>query len=187
MDIGFGPQFDLTDEVQVRKLELLAEADADGGHSGPACATWSRVRFVPGGPRPLRLRRQPWGIPGLRGPGLQKVKLGTAQLLSSLRILRVIGLRNGSVSLEHPGDPGRRPFPSIFATPELQAWEAELRAYRVTFPQCMWGCPALKMTTITGTAKGLNRFVRPCAHKGHEATLCGRDETGRFRTRVAQA
>ena len=81
----------------------------------------------------------------------------------------------------------RPPFSSIFVTKELMDWEAEVGAYRVTFPQCMWGCPALKMTTISGTAKDMQRFIRPCSHASHTASLCGKDETGRFRTRVAQA
>ncbi|CAK0885631.1 unnamed protein product [Prorocentrum cordatum] len=187
VDIGFGPEFDLSEEVNVRRLELLAELEVDGGHAGPSCATWSRVRFQPGGPPPVRLRSHPWGRPGLHGADLRKVEMGSAQLLSSLRVLRAIGLRGGSVSLEHPADPGKPPFPSIFATPEVLEWEETLGAYRVTFPQCMWGCPALKLTTISGTAKHLQRFIRPCIHKNHMASLCGKDETGRFRTRVAQA
>ncbi|CAK0891907.1 unnamed protein product [Prorocentrum cordatum] len=187
VDIGFGPEFDLSEEVNVRRLELLAELEVDGGHAGPSCATWSRVRFQPGGPPPVRLRSHPWGRPGLHGADLRKVEMGSAQLLSSLRVLRAIALRGGSVSLEHPADPGKPPFPSIFATPEVLEWEEVLGAYRVTFPQCMWGCPALKLTTISGTAKHLQRLIRPCIHKNHTASLCGKDETGRFRTRVAQA
>ncbi|CAK0797355.1 unnamed protein product [Prorocentrum cordatum] len=169
VDIGFGAQFDLTDEVNVRKLELLAEAETDGGHSGPSCATWSRVRFQPGGPPPLRLRHQLWGRPGLRGNDLKKVRLGSTQLLSSLKVLRPIGRKGGSVSLEHPADPGCAPFPSIFITEEVLQWEAELDAYRVTFHQCMWGCAALKLTTLTGTAAGMERFIRTCTHEKHVA------------------
>ncbi|CAK0874453.1 unnamed protein product [Prorocentrum cordatum] len=154
VDIGFGAEFDLTDEVNVRRLELLAEAETDGG---------------------------------LSGDDAKKVKLGNAQLLSSLRILKAIGLKGGSVSIEHPADPGCPPFPSIFVTKELVDWEARVGAYRVTFPQCMRGCPALKLATLTGAAFGMQRFVRPCVHENHSASLCGKDESGRFRTRVAQA
>ncbi|CAK0860440.1 unnamed protein product [Prorocentrum cordatum] len=131
VDIGFGAEFDLTDGVNVRRLELLAEVETDGAA----------------------------GRPGLRVGDARKVKHGNAQLLSSLRILKPIGFKGGSVSVEHPADPGCPPFPSIFVTRELMDWEAQLGAYRVTSPQCMWGCPALKLT----------------------------GESGRFRTRVAQA
>ncbi|CAK0828932.1 unnamed protein product [Prorocentrum cordatum] len=153
-DIGFEAEFDLTDEVNARRLELLAEVETDGGHSGGDA---------------------------------KKVKLGNAQLLSSSRILKSIGLKGGSVSVEHPADPGCPPFPSIFVTKELMDWEAHLGAYRATSPQCMRGCPALKLTTPTGAAFGVQRFVRPCAHENHSASLCGEDESGRFRTRAAQA
>ena len=115
------------------------------------------------------------------------MQLGNAQLLSSLRILKSIGRKGGPVSVEHPADPGHPPFPSIFITDEVLAWESELRAYRVAFPQCMWGRPALKLTPPTGTAKDMQRFVAPCSHTSHLATLCGKDDKGKFRSRVAQS
>ncbi|CAK0897485.1 unnamed protein product, partial [Prorocentrum cordatum] len=172
VDIGPGAEFDLTDEVNVRRPFMLYLVAG----SLPA---WR--------PPPLRLRDQLRGRPGLRGDDAKKVKLGNAQLLSSLRILKAIGLKGGSVSIEHPADPGCPPFPSIFVTKELVDWEARVGAYRVTFPQCMRGCPALKLTTLTGTAFGMQRFVRPCVRENHSASLCGKDESGRCWTRVAQA
>ncbi|CAK0856436.1 unnamed protein product [Prorocentrum cordatum] len=171
VDIGFGAEFDLTDEVNVRRLELLAEA----------------LHALPGRGFASSLEAPPRYDCEISWDDAKKVKLGNAQLLSSLRILKAIGLKGGSVSIEHPADPGCPPFQSIFVTKELVDWEARVGAYRVTFPQCMWGCPALKLTTLTGTAFGMQRFVRPCVHENHSASLCGKDESGRFRTRVAQA
>ena len=69
----------------------------------------------------------------------------------------------------------------------IPLWETEVAARRYTFPQCRWGCPAKKMTTITGNMEQLNEFILPCTHQRHEAELSGVDETGAFRTRVAQA
>ena len=151
VDLGFGKHFDLTDEVNVKRLIILASHDGDGGHAGPSCSTWSRVRFRPGGPPPLRFRWCLWGRPDLHVRDAEKVAKGNCLLLSSLRILEAIAPR-GPVTLEHPADPGCPPYPSIFLTTEVQDWERRIGAVRVTFPQCQWGCPALKETTLTGTA-----------------------------------
>ena len=40
---------------------------------------------------------------------------------------------------------------------------------------------------MTGKAAQLERFVRPCRHQRHEASLAGVDENGHYRSRVAQA
>ncbi|CAK0806068.1 unnamed protein product, partial [Prorocentrum cordatum] len=186
-DIGFGAEFDLTDEVNVRGLVLLAEMETDGGHSGPSCSTWSRARFQPGGPPPLRLRRQPCGRPGPRGDDAKRVELGGEQLLSSLRILKPIALKGAPISVEYPAELGCPPFPSICVTKELMGWGAVVGAYRVTFSRCMRGCPALKMAAPTGAACAMQRFEQPCEHSPRGASLCGKGASGQFRTRVSRA
>ena len=68
--------------------------------------------------------------------------------------------------------------------------EQRINARRWTFAQCMWACPARKLTTITDVLdqETMNEFVaRKCVHKKHDAALCGVDESGLFRTRIAQA
>ncbi len=134
----------------------------------------------------MRLRSCPWGKPGLSKSDQQKVSRANCLLLASLRILEKIAKR-GPVSLEHPADPGAAPYPSIWATPEVCTWEQRIGADRVTYPQCEWGCPAKKLTTIAATVSDLQSFVVPCSHKGHEASLRGRHARNRFRTRLAQS
>ena len=134
----------------------------------------------------MRFRWCLWGRPDLQVQDAEKVAKGNCLLLSSLRILEAIAPR-GPVTLEHPADPGCSPYPSIFLTPEVQDWERRVGAVRVTFPQCQWGCPALKETTLTGTAHGMQRLEKPCNHKTHAASLCGKDDAGYFRSRMAQA
>ena len=48
---------------------------------------------------------------------------------------------------EHPADPGRHPYPSIFATPYFLELERRASASRITFPQCMLGASSRKDTT----------------------------------------
>ena len=191
VDLGFGDSQDMTKKENVDRY--LAQAKSgyyDGGHGGPPCALWSRVRFLPGGPPPVRSREHLWGLPNLCAKMRKKVELSNAMLVACVLIIEAIICAGGSGTIEHPADPGKPPFPSIFCLPMLIEMERRVGATRWTFTQCMWGCPAKKLTTITGVADNaaMEEFVKKwCTHKKHEAELCGVDETGHFRTRVAQA
>jgi hypothetical protein len=188
VDVGFGEEGDLTQDRVVRRV--VAQVDAGvyhGGHGGPPCASWSKVRWLPGGPGPLRDRARPWGLPNITDRDKLKVKAANALLLACLLILQALWRYGSSGTLEHPADPGRPPFPSIW---NLEIFHDMVETYSldvVTFAQCHWGCVAQKMTTIAGKACDLKDFDIPCTHKKHEASLCGVDATGHFRTRVAQA
>ena len=68
--ISFDPlvseKFDILSNTQYSMIRKLAYTGRiDGEHGGPVCATWSRLRHLPGGPPPLRSRRRPFGLPGL--------------------------------------------------------------------------------------------------------------------------
>ena len=72
----------------------------------------------------------------------------------------------------------------------MTSMEFRVQATRWTFSQCMRGCPARKLTTTTGVADAatMEAFVSAkCNHKKHVASLSGVDESGLFRTRIAQA
>ena len=138
----------------------------------------------------MRTREQPWGLSGLSLSLRRKVEQSNAMLMAALLIIEAIVTSGGSGTIEHPADPKRPPFPSIFALPVMMEMESRIGARRWTFTQCMWGCPAQKLTTITGVAdpEAMDEFVaRWCNHATHAASLCGTDENGHFRTRLAQA
>ncbi len=58
LDLAYGDDLGLS-EVDDRVVHLARERKYSGVHNGAPCSTWSRVRFVPGGPPPLRLRSHP--------------------------------------------------------------------------------------------------------------------------------
>lgn len=89
--------------------------------------------------------------------------------------------------MEHPAEPGFAPYPSIFNTETFQRWLAAHSSHVVTFPQCQWGSPARKRTSLARNLPHLEDLSVPCMHVAHEGWLCGLDEKGRFRTRTAQA
>ena len=189
VDVGFLGDHNLADEVVGAEWRRRAAAgEFDGGHAGPPCGTWSRVRFRTGGPPPLRLRTHPWGRPRLTAGQLEKVGEANRMMRTAMGILKEVIMYGGSGTLEHPADPGRAPFPSIWNTDEMRNWIGDLGLETVTFPQCMMGAAAKKETTIAGRASDLEGHLQArCGHAYHSATLSGKDETGKFRTKVSQA
>jgi hypothetical protein len=190
VDIGFGSDGDLSRQSVVDRLvSLIAAGVIDGGHAGPPCASWSRVRFKRPGPPPLRDREHLWGLPEreLTVKDRAKVKLANTLLMACLIILEALDLAGCAWMLEHPADPGRWPFPSIWILERVVALQGKARVEQVVFPQCSFGCPAQKLTTLLGLVCGLGRFDVPCVHRRHAESLAGLDENGQFRTRIAQA
>ena len=109
-------------------------------------------------------------------------------MINCVVVLSAIMIAGGSGTLEHPADPGRAPFPSIFVTDLIKNWVKDFLLQSVSFAQCMFGCPAKKETTVVGRADQMEENLgRQCSHVRHPAQLCGVDETGKFRTRIAQA
>ena len=90
---------------------------------------------------------------------------------------------------EHPADPGRHPFPSVYDTAFFQGFEKRCNYERVAFPQCVLGTVSLKPTMLSVSAE-LNpqRYFGDlkCCHGSHQGLIGLGPETGRFRTREAQ-
>ena len=62
-------------------LGVALDSLLDGLLTSPPCATWSLLRFRPGGPPPLRTRgRFVWGLPNLSGA--QKERVAEAKVLA---------------------------------------------------------------------------------------------------------
>ena len=108
---------------------------------------------------------------------------------NSCEVYGAVAESGGESLKEHPADPGRYPFPSIFATSYFLELERRAKTSRITFPQCMLGAPSRKDTTLSGTPglqPGLALFPTKCTHTMHEQ-LIGLDADGHFKTRRAQS
>ena len=93
LDLAVHPSMDLTDQAFVDYIVNLSRAGFF--HAvivGPPCSTWSRAKFRPGGPRPLRTRSEPWGKPdiAMSSSELSKLKLGSLLLRASLTIIQAV-------------------------------------------------------------------------------------------------
>ena len=188
--LAYGSEFDLgCEDVIQRVLREVAEGRGDGALNGAPCSTWSRARFAPGGPPPLRDRDYPWGRPRLNTRERAHCDLHSRLMKNGVAVLSSVADSGGLGLNEHPADPGRPPFPSIYDTAFFRAFENDCGFERVTFPQCAFGAASRKPTTLSGSKElGVGSFFGgySCTHSAH-ASLIGIDEsTGRFRTREAQ-
>ena len=101
VDLVRGSDWDLMDEYLCRVLLFLAWGGyIDGAMGGPPCSTWSAARwlYIPGGPRPLRMRGAfAWGLPNLRPHEARRVAEGSQPLTKGgdgLRVCEVGALTN---------------------------------------------------------------------------------------------
>ena len=97
---------------------------------------------------------------GLRGWRARRCENDFRLLEFSLRFLSAVAKSGGKVFLEHPEDPGRDPFPSIWATDEMNDLIDGTGADKLDLDQCRFDAPSQKPTTICGTAPGMRLFLR---------------------------
>lgn len=195
LDLEVDPPVDLLDSRTQDEIRAKARAGWwHAAHGAPPCSTWSPALFSPlpdgSGPRPYRDREHLWGLPGITGGRRQRCLDGSRLLLFTLEILTLVcrsgPLRRRGVSLEHPADRGRHPFPSIWATEEVASFEEACGCRRSLLDQCRFDAPSRKPTCLsTNLPEAPELLERTCNHRGHATTLIGKDDQGGFRTTPA--
>ena len=150
VDIGCQPEWDLRcPDLIALLLEAIHGGLIDFVLGGPPCSTWSVLRFLAGGPRPLRFRDgQEWGRTDLTDRERESVESANILLLNFLALCEQVRACGGSCLLEHPADPGRAPYPSIFATEVVEHWKDRIGGYYTEIDQCMFGGVARKPTGL---------------------------------------
>jgi hypothetical protein len=160
-----------------------------GAHAGPPCSTVSRARHraLPGGgPRPLRRRAQFWDcIEGRSSAERQACLVGSTLMLICLGLLGDVARGGGWIGLEHPDDPGCEPYPSLFATQELQALCQYAGLITVRLHQCAFGASSKKPTRLVLSDFQTWRLQKSCPHNHKHAPLIGRAADGGFKTTPA--
>ncbi len=149
IDLENDPQWDITlPDTFYRLYELAVEGLIDLGTAGPPCSTWSRLRFLPGGPRPLRFRSSPWGRPDLTRAERLRVNEANVCMLHALALLEAIIIRGGLGLLEHPEDPAVEPMPSVWATEEMELFLVRTGCRKHSLEQCAFDAPTKKPTGL---------------------------------------
>ena len=127
-DICRGQEFDLLgEEVQEDLLRRIRGGEFSAVIMSPPCASWSRAPWANRwGPRPLRTRVRPWGLPWLEGARLKKVADSNCMVRFCLQVLVVVeDMPYIAVLLEHPEDlAATRSRPSAFVRP-ASIWQRQ--------------------------------------------------------------
>jgi hypothetical protein len=156
---------------------------------GPPCNTWSRARNIDlgevHGPRVIRAPDAPWGLPSLRIGELRQVMLGTLLLGFAFECMVALATCSGAGLLEHPKDPEKPEYVSIWRLPILQLLLTLPRMRLITLSQGLFGAPTPKPTTflVLGMAT-LEMDLHRHRLSGHLPQGCsiGKDSSGNYRT-----
>ena len=166
-------------------LGVMVDKLLDGALTSPPCSSWSRLRFRPGGPPPLRTRgRFAWGLPDLCGAHQDRVAEANVLAVGAVACVETISTATGVGLLEHPEDPGVPPFPSRFATEVLQGASRRIGGKFASLDQGALGAPVPKGTTLWGTVYELESCdgIRDTRHPSLFMKE-RRDDTGGFMSR----
>ena len=139
-------------------LRQIVSGRVIGVAGGPPCETWSAARFwaitdakgaTVRGPRPLRLRGQPWGLRTLTEEERKQVDIGNALLRCMLSFLYMCAATDIPGLMEHPAPATWQPrAASSFQLPEVRALLKHPKADLVTLDQCRFGQHARKPTCL---------------------------------------
>ena len=158
-DLAFDEEWDLGNPQTFSRLYDLCRCGLiDVIFGGPPCATVAKVRHrpIPGGPRPLRWRSEPWGRKDLTPAEQRRVEYANTLWINFFSLADAVVEAGGAYGLEHPEDPRVEPFPSIFVLPELHTLEQKASATRACFDQGVFGAPTVKPTEVSGNLDGLD-------------------------------
>ncbi len=186
VDLADDGRWDLSSPETFAKLrELAVEGLIDLILGGPPCATWSRLRFRLGGPRPLRFRDALWGR--LDASPIEAARLCEANtlMLNSLGLMEPVVQAGGLQLLEHPDDPELEPMPSIWITEEWKGFQSRCGSARCRIHQCPFGCVAKKPTCLGTNMEGFADDEPRCdgSHTHSFEGMGRRDEAGGYRSR----
>ena len=191
---------DMSRPATIREwVRRIHEGQVVGVAGGPPCESWSAARFwdirsgdgsVRRGPRPLRLRDQPWGLPCLTEAERRQVNTGNALLRAMVTMLYACAARGIPGVMEHPAPAHWQPrAASVFRTAEILRLRQHPHVELLTVDQCMFGQSARKPTCfLTVFMPALKTRLQDmenggrCTHAHGHQTALGLDEHGQFKT-----
>ena len=190
-------------------MARIESADFDCVILSPPCGSWSRANYSDKpGPKPVRSRKYPWGIPHLLAHDQRRAANGNEFVHFSIRAIVAAQNckrrgRRVTTLWEHPEDLGatKNGCPaSVWQLPQVRNAYAEFgfitaAGYQCQFPDVDYPKPTRVLTDITSlkcfgytgwpqfTAeqKYLGPLPRQCGHRHYEQMI-GRLPTGGFAT-----
>jgi len=189
VDLAFNQEWDLGDARTVALLlEMAAEGLLDFVLGGPPCATWSMVRYLPGGPRPLRFRDgEEWGRKDLTLRERLQVDEANLLMVNFIAICEAVASMGGFYILEHPADPNAAPYASIFSTALLLEFLKRTKGIIQVIDQCMYGGLTRKATGLAHNFANLAEGALRCCGGHKHGISHGLNAQGVFHTRRLQS
>ena len=129
--------------VKVNKTNLVTRIYAGEFHAAfltPACSSWSRVRFAPHGPKPVRNLLNPLGFPWLLGAQLKECTDANELVDLVIELAYAMHSVKGQYLIEHPEDlgctrEGHMPA-SIWQLAAVRDLATETQAHTAAIFQC---------------------------------------------------
>ena len=190
-------------------MARVEQGDFDFVVISPPCGSWSRSNWAnDDGPRPIRDRTPPWGLPNLRAAQQKRDTAGNEFIHFSIRTIGLVNAANKKglrvrCLLEHPKDLGRtnRGSPaSIWQLPTLREIGSASDFVTVAGHQCQYPRidrkkPIRRMSYVKGfsacgyvgwpTFDAADYYTGPLPHNcghHHKRRMIGRTKRGGFHT-----
>lgn len=147
MDLEQPHPTDLRDRmIQEHIINDVLNSKYDYIHLGTPCNTYSALREIPPGPRPLRSADEIMGISeGLTQKEKEDLKEGNLHTEFSGRVMEAAEVSYTPFSLENP-EPQNEV--TIFNTPVMAPFMKKKEASMANFDQCRYGCETTKPTRL---------------------------------------
>lgn len=148
-----GSDMDLSTEASWDKYKAqLRGGDVQALFIATDCKTFSRCRIHPGGPRPLRDKKHPYGFSrSYYSPEeLDTLRTGTYFALKSAEVFKMCVDLRIPCMMENP-EPWDPEHVSIWDLEEYVSLMADPRVKHVDFDQCRWAAETTKPTRIIAT------------------------------------
>ena len=148
-DLVNGPHQDLSrDDLWTQILVKIRQGYYSAVFMGPPCSTFSRAREKQPGPRPLRTKEMPYGLPRvqLTEKEQKELKLGNFFMLMAAAAFRTAVRANVPVLFENP-EPVQG-HATAFDFDELRAAAALPGVATICFDQCRLGAETAKPTRL---------------------------------------
>ena len=152
----------------VLDIKLAAAGKVQGYHTGWVCSSFSRIRFLPGGPPPVRDRSHLTGLPSNNAAQQAEADRGTNMVERSIKMMRAVVLGGSKVgyastsTCENPEDPGVEPYPSAWIMPCVVELAAEGAHETASFPLCAYGPRHAKQQRFQGNLPKLASLSKKC-------------------------
>ena len=175
-DLSLSAEHDLMKTSLQRKIISSIECgEIDFVHLGPPCSSFSVARTPP-----VRNRQFPYGVPVLSEKDREKLRVGNALALFSLRVMKTCLKLEVPCSLEQPATSW------MLRLPPFERAARQLPMSQCVVDYCAYGMPWRKRTAIWSVHLDLSPMARRCPGGHAHQVLRGAPAGGKSWTLIAQ-